>query len=153
MKVLNYIFGLFNKAADEASSSSAMKHVHIPDVPASFSGKSIAQKMLFSYGLYSVRIETSNEEFSDGYNQADNVVVLSLSTYFNESVIAVATACHEVGHAVAYLSGFQGTPLQNEQKATSIALEFLKNELSQEQYNTASAFLHACMETYLNNDS
>ena len=50
--------------------------------------------------------------------------------------------------ATASDSGFKGTPLQNEQKATSIALEFLKNELNEEQYNAASAFLHACMKTY-----
>ncbi|MDO4957212.1 MAG: zinc metallopeptidase [Bacteroidales bacterium] len=112
-----------------------------------YNGAYYVARMKRMFNVYP-EVEPQSLEMVDRYDYTRNVLCLTMKTLDSCNAVAVATACHEVGHAVAYLSGFKGTPLQNEQKATSIALEFLKNELNEEQYNAASAFLHACMETY-----
>lgn len=68
-------------------------------------GAQIAQRMLASRGVYDVPIKCGKEG-ADHFDPATNSITLSPSNYNYASVTAVATACHEAGHACQFAEGY-----------------------------------------------
>ncbi len=66
------------------------------------SGKEVAEKMLYDYGIYDVQIMSTEGQLSDHYNPEDKTVNLSTDVYHGRSVAAAAVAAHECGHAVQH---------------------------------------------------
>jgi Zn-dependent membrane protease YugP len=59
------------------------------------SGKEIAEKMLYDYGIYNVQVVSTSGQLSDHYNPEDRTVNLSEDVYYGRSVSAAAVAAHE----------------------------------------------------------
>jgi hypothetical protein len=74
------------------------------------SGSQVAQAILASNGLGSVRIEAVPGQLSDHYDPKARTVRLSEGNFASSSIAAVSVAAHEVGHAMQHGSGY--FPLQ-----------------------------------------
>ena len=72
-------------------------------------GAQCAAQMLGYYGISSVSIHPGAEG-QDFFDPRTNSVTLSPGAYQGRSITATATACHEVGHACQYASGY--TPMK-----------------------------------------
>ena len=70
------------------------------------SGKEVAEKMLYDYGIYDVKIMSTEGQLSDHYNPSDRTVNLSTDVYYGRSVAAAAVAAHECGHAVQHSKSY-----------------------------------------------
>lgn len=68
-------------------------------------GREAALRMLASHGVTGVQIFCGNEG-QDHFDPRTNAISLSPSVYNHASVTAVATACHEAGHACQYAEGY-----------------------------------------------
>ncbi|MEJ5962317.1 zinc metallopeptidase [Pedobacter immunditicola] len=66
------------------------------------SGKEVAEKMLFDYGIYDVQIMSTDGQLTDHYNPGNKTVNLSTDVYHGRSIAAAAVAAHECGHAVQH---------------------------------------------------
>lgn len=66
------------------------------------SGKEVAEKMLADYGIFDVRIMSTEVQMSDYYNPTNKTVNLSTDVYHGRSIAAAAVAAHECGHAVQH---------------------------------------------------
>ncbi|MGG1551401.1 MULTISPECIES: zinc metallopeptidase [Paenibacillus] len=65
-------------------------------------GAEAARRMLDANGLYNVPVEAVPGALTDHYDPMSRVVRLSEPVYYQNSISAVAVACHEVGHAVQH---------------------------------------------------
>jgi len=65
-----------------------------------FSGKEVAEKMLQDYGIFDVKVMSTEGQLSDHYNPEDKTINLSTDVFYGRSVAAAAVAAHECGHAV-----------------------------------------------------
>ena len=63
-------------------------------------GKDAARFLLDRHGLSSVNVTEVGGVLSDHYDPRKKVVRLSTSNYNEDSISAVAVACHECGHAI-----------------------------------------------------
>lgn len=72
-------------------------------------GAQVAQRMLAAHGVTGVRVYRG-QEGADHFDPTTNSISLSPSVYDYPSVTAVATACHEVGHACQFAESY--TPLK-----------------------------------------
>ncbi|PYF75799.1 zinc metallopeptidase [Pedobacter nutrimenti] len=70
------------------------------------SGKEVAEKMLHDYGIYDVKVMSTEGQLSDHYNPSDKTVNLSTDVYHGRSVAAAAVAAHECGHAVQHSKAY-----------------------------------------------
>jgi Zn-dependent membrane protease YugP len=70
------------------------------------SGKEVAERMLHDYGIYDVKVMSTEGQLSDHYNPADKTVNLSTDVYHGRSVAAAAVAAHECGHAVQHSKSY-----------------------------------------------
>jgi len=70
------------------------------------SGKEVAEKMLNDYGIYDVKIMSTEGQLTDHYNPSDRTVNLSTDVYYGRSVAAAAVAAHECGHAVQHAKSY-----------------------------------------------
>ena len=68
-------------------------------------GYQAAQMMLSAHGVSGVRVY-EGAEGHDHFNPTDNSISLSPSVFRSTSITAVATACHEVGHACQFAEGY-----------------------------------------------
>ena len=66
------------------------------------SGKEVAEKMLFDYGIYDVQIMSTEGQLTDHYNPGNKTVNLSTDVYHGRSIAAASVAAHECGHAVQH---------------------------------------------------
>ena len=73
------------------------------------SGSEAARRMLAYYGIQGVPV-VRGQEGQDFFDPRTNSVTLSPSAYDGRSVTALATACHEVGHAYQYAENY--TPMK-----------------------------------------
>lgn len=80
-------------------------------VPSStgITGAQAAENMLVSHGVYGVRIY-QGAEGQDHFDPRDNSISLSPSVFGRSSVTAIATACHEAGHACQFAQDY--TPMK-----------------------------------------
>ncbi|MBQ4898646.1 zinc metallopeptidase [Paenibacillus sp. Marseille-P2973] len=69
-------------------------------------GHDAARRMLDSHGLWDVPIEPVRGTLADHYDPIKRVVRLSEPVYYENSISAVAVACHEVGHAIQHKEAY-----------------------------------------------
>lgn len=76
-------------------------------VPASagITGAQMAQRMLDYHGVQGVVIRQGGPS-EDHFDPRDNSITLDPEAYRGTSVTALATACHEVGHACQFAEGY-----------------------------------------------
>lgn len=72
-------------------------------------GAQAAENMLQANGVYGVSIRRGTEG-QDHFDPRSNSISLSPSVFERSSVTAIATACHEAGHACQYALGY--TPMK-----------------------------------------
>lgn len=80
---------------------------------ANLTGKQIAEKMLREYGIYDVKVISSNGFLSDHYNPMNKTVNLSPEVYNSSSIASAAVAAHECGHAVQHATAYQWLMLRS----------------------------------------
>lgn len=68
-------------------------------------GADCARQMLSYYGIHNVAVHRGGHG-QDFFDPRTNSVTLSPEAYDGRTVTAVATACHEVGHACQYAQGY-----------------------------------------------
>lgn len=68
-------------------------------------GAQAAENMLQMHGVYGVSIKRGMEG-QDHFDPRTNSIALSPSVFEHSSVTAIATACHEAGHACQYAAGY-----------------------------------------------
>ena len=78
-----------------------------------YTGGQAARKMLDANGLYHVAIDVTSGTLTDHFNPKTNTVSLSEQVYYNRSVSALASACHECGHAVQYARSYVPATLRS----------------------------------------
>ena len=76
-------------------------------------GAQAARYVLDRNGLTHIRIETIAGNLTDHFDPTANVIRLSNGVYNNTSTAAIGVACHEVGHALQYKSGYFPIKLRN----------------------------------------
>lgn len=76
-------------------------------VPAStrITGAEMAQRMLAAHGVTGVPIYQGGPS-QDHFDPRDNSITLDPEAYHGTSITAIATACHEVGHACQFAEGY-----------------------------------------------
>lgn len=82
----------------------------------SSSGKTASEiaRMFLDYaGLKDINIIRVRGELTDYYNHSKKVLALSDSVYDSTSISALGVACHEVGHALQYKSGYIPIKIRN----------------------------------------
>lgn len=72
-------------------------------------GAQAARQMLDFYGLESVPIQMGAQG-QDFFDPRTNAITLDPTAFNTVSITSMATACHEVGHAVQYAKGY--TPMK-----------------------------------------
>ena len=65
-----------------------------------FSGREIAERMLFENHIRNVKVISTSGQLTDHYNPLDKTVNLSEAVYNQRNIAAVAVATHECGHAL-----------------------------------------------------
>ena len=75
-------------------------------------GAQAARRILDANGLRNVPIDQITGSLTDHYDPVANVVRLSQSVYNNTSTAAIGVACHEVGHALQYATGYSPVKLR-----------------------------------------
>lgn len=76
-------------------------------VPSSrgITGAEMARRMLAAHGVQGVQIRQGGPG-QDHFDPRDNSITLDPEAYHGTSVTAIATACHEVGHACQFAEGY-----------------------------------------------
>lgn len=143
MKLIKSILNLIS-----GGNSETVYVVMSNDVPTRYDGSYYADRMLWYLNVPGTRVETCYGSLEDGYCVSSDVVYLTAHTHSTRSAISAAIACHEVGHAVVYKSGFVGSEYETEYRATKEALTFLARELSTDQLIVARDFLYQALSTY-----
>ena len=69
-------------------------------------GAQAAERILYSAGIYDVRIEHVRGDLTDHYDPRTKTLRLSDATYNSQSVAAIGVAAHECGHAVQHATGY-----------------------------------------------
>ena len=70
-----------------------------------WSGYAAAKSMMARYGIGDLPVQRGGEN-EDHFDPRTNSITLDPHAYSQPSVTAVATACHEVGHACQYAQGY-----------------------------------------------
>ncbi|WP_270170126.1 zinc metallopeptidase [Paenibacillus sp. SYP-B4298] len=81
------------------------KWAEVP-IHSGLTGYQAARRMLDNNGLHDVPIEPVPGRLSDHYDPISRVVRLSEPVYYENSISAVAVACHEVGHAIQHSQSY-----------------------------------------------
>jgi Zn-dependent membrane protease YugP len=85
-------------------------------------GAQFAEHLLQSQGIGHVRVEETTA--GDHYDPMAKVVRLSRENFYSNSLTAIVTAAHEVGHAIQDAQGFE--PLQRRTELVTRAQKFEK---------------------------
>lgn len=80
------------------------KYARVPSARG-VTGAEMAHMMLSARGVSGVRVY-AGAEGQDHFDPRNNSISLSPSVYNGRSVTALATACHEVGHACQFAEGY-----------------------------------------------
>lgn len=80
------------------------KYTHVPS-QSGFTGAQMAQHMLAQHGVTGVQIRMGGHD-QNHFDPRDNSITLDPQAYRGTSVTAVATACHEAGHACQFAEGY-----------------------------------------------
>lgn len=80
----------------------------------SMTGAQAAYSVLASAGLgNTVHIECIGGNLTDHFDPRSNVVRLSKNVYNGTSIASIGVACHEVGHAIQYATGYAPIKIRN----------------------------------------
>jgi Zn-dependent membrane protease YugP len=79
-----------------------------------FSGKEVAEKMLYDHGIIDVRVMSTDGQLSDHYNPANRTVNLSTDVFHGRSIAAAAVAAHECGHAIQDAKSYSWLQLRSD---------------------------------------
>lgn len=140
--------GFFDFLKPVGVSQSQIKIDNSWNVKTRYSAEYYMCDMRAMYDVYGGEVKTRLED--NGYDFVDDVIWLSADVYTNNDVVSIATACHELGHEIAYKSGITCRGYQCEKIATEYALNYLVRVLDGKQFTAASDFLNAALETYKN---
>lgn len=80
------------------------KYTRVPS-QSGFTGAQMAQHMLASHGVTGVAIHLGGPD-QNHFDPRTNSITLDPEAYRGTSVTAIATACHEVGHACQFAQGY-----------------------------------------------
>ena len=80
------------------------KYQNVPTTTG-WTGYQAAKNMMAHYGIGDLPVQAGNEG-QDHFDPRNNSVTLSPSVFSTQSVTALATACHEVGHACQFAQGY-----------------------------------------------
>lgn len=80
------------------------KYSSVPST-SGWSGVQAANAMMARYGIGQLPVHQGHEN-QDHFDPTTNSITLDPHAYGASSVTAIATACHEVGHACQYAQGF-----------------------------------------------
>lgn len=69
-------------------------------------GKEVAEKILYSQGIFDVTVEHVPGSLTDHYDPRTKQVCLSDATHDSRSVAAIGVAAHECGHACQHHKGY-----------------------------------------------
>ncbi len=69
-------------------------------------GKEVAQRMLEDHNIYNVKIISTPGSLTDHYNPLNRTINLSEDSYNSNSIVAVAVAAHETGHAIQHARSY-----------------------------------------------
>ena len=100
--LLTLIIGL---ASSGLVNSRIRKYSHVPNSKG-ITGAQAATEMLAYHGVSGVRV-VAGRKGQDHFDPRTNTISLSPSAYASTSVTALATACHEAGHACQYAQGYK----------------------------------------------
>ena len=84
--------------------SSLKKYREVP-TSTGLTGSQIAKNMMKHYGLGDLPIRKGRAN-QNHFNPRKNSITLDPHVYSSSSITAIATACHEVGHACQYAEGY-----------------------------------------------
>lgn len=84
--------------------SSLKRYSHVP-ASNGLTGAQAAMQMLSYYGISGVAVHRGGPG-QDFFDPRSNSVTLSPDAYDGRSITALATACHEVGHAYQFAEGY-----------------------------------------------
>ena len=84
------------------------KYSHVPS-NLGITGRDIALAMLHSKGIDNVPIHCGGAD-EDHFDPRSNSITLDPQAYSGTSITAIATACHEAGHACQFAKGY--TPMK-----------------------------------------
>lgn len=73
---------------------------------AGLTGKEVAERLLYSQGIFDVTVEHVSGNLTDHYDPRSKQVCLSDATYASTSVAAIGVAAHECGHACQHHKGY-----------------------------------------------
>ncbi len=76
-------------------------------------GKETAEKMLEDFQIYDVKVQSIAGQLTDHYNPANKTLNLSEGVYESDSIMAVAVAAHECGHAVQHAMAYSPLTLRS----------------------------------------
>lgn len=92
-------------AASAFLRSTYTKYAHVQST-SGLTGKEVAEKLLYSQGVFDVTVEHIPGTLNDHYDPRSKQVCLSDATYASNSVAAVGIAAHECGHACQHHNGY-----------------------------------------------
>lgn len=119
-------------------------------------GAEAAEQMLFDNGIYDVDVLCGVNNF---YNPAEEAIYLVPELFLDISNVGMATAAHEVGHAIQHQNGnvwlllklifkFKWLTVKVEKDATDKALQWLAKNRTTWELRIAEKHLLSCLETY-----
>lgn len=80
------------------------KYLRVPS-SRGVTGAEMARRMLADHGIYNVEIRRGGAG-QDHFDPRDNSITLDPDAFGGTSVTAIATACHEAGHACQFAEGY-----------------------------------------------
>lgn len=84
--------------------SQLKKYRRVPS-SAGVTGAQMAQQMLAAHGIYNVPVHRGGPD-QDHFDPRTNSITLDPEAYSGTSITAIATACHEAGHACQFAEGY-----------------------------------------------
>jgi len=94
------------------------------------SGSEIAERMLKDYGIFDVKVVSTEGMLSDHYNPENKTVNLSNDVYFGRNAAAAAVSAHECGHAVQHAMAYSMLSLRSKMVPAQITSAKILNVLN-----------------------
>lgn len=103
--ILVLIGALLAMAASAMVNSTYARYAKVSSMTG-ITGAEAAQKILYSQGIYDVKVQSVRGKLTDHYDPRTQTVNLSEAVYNQTSVAAIGVAAHECGHAIQHDVGY-----------------------------------------------
>ena len=80
------------------------KYLHVP-ASTRVTGAQMAEMMLAANGVHGVQVYRGGPQ-QDHFDPRNNSITLDPDAFGGTSITAIATACHEAGHAIQFAQGY-----------------------------------------------